>query len=267
MHGTTGGLSSGSDGMRRDFAIRLRDVTLRLPTGRRRAGRVFRGLRKTIGSPWTADPGAPPEVAALDNVSLTIKEGRRAGIIGHNGAGKSVLLRVMAGIYTPTSGSCETRGQVSTMFSTSPGNYWNATGREYIMLLGLTRGLSRREVNLRTPHIIQFSGIGDYLNLPLRMYSVGMRSRLAFAIATCTDSEVLLIDENIGAVDLRFRARSSEYITRTLAATGTLVIASQDMRLIRELCDVAVWIHRGRLHGMGQVDEILDAYRSEQLEG
>ena len=267
MPGATGGSSSGSDGVPQDFVIRLQEVTLRLPAGGRLARGAPRRLRESIGAPLTVRRGAPLEVTALDSVSLTIGQGERIGIIGHNGAGKSVLLRVMAGIYAPTSGSCEVQGRISTMLSISPGHYWDATGLEYMMLIGLTRGMTRKEVNLRVPDIVRFSEIGDYLHLPVRTYSTGMRTRLVFAIATCIESDVLLIDEDIGAGDLRFRAKAGERIARTLTATRTLVVASQDARIIRELCDVAVWIHKGRVRGIGDVDELLDAYRSEQLDG
>ena len=263
MPGATGGSSFGSEGMRQDFAIRLREVTLRLPAGRRPQRGASLRPRETIGGPLTAHR----EVIALDDVSFTVEQGQRVGIIGHNGAGKSVLLRVMAGIYSPTSGSCETRGRISTMLSISPGNYRDATGLEYITLVGLAQGLTRKKIIRNVPDIVQFSEIGDYLHLPLRMYSTGMRTRLAFALATCIDSDVLLIDEDIGAGDLRFRAKAAARIKRPMTAVHTLVIASQDVRVIREFCDVAVWLHQGRVRGLGKVDELLDAYRAEQLDG
>lgn len=252
--------------MGRDFAIRLQDVTLRLPAGRR-PRRASPGPRETVGAPLTASRGASLDVTALDKVSLTIEQGQRAGIIGHNGAGKSALLRVMAGIYTPSSGSCEVRGRISTMLSISLSDYRDATGLEYIMLVGLTHGLSRKEVALHLPDIIRFSEIGDYANLPVRTYSTGMRTRLTFAIATCIDADVLLLDEDIGAGDLRFRAEAGKHIARTMSVTGTLVIASQDAKVIREFCDLVIWIHKGRVRRAGDVDELLEAYRFEQLDG
>ncbi len=206
------------------------------------------------------------EAAALENVSLTIRQGQRVGIIGHNGAGKTVLLRVMAGIYSPTSGVCETRGRLSTMFSTVVGIYGDATGLEYITLIGLTRGLGRKEIERHIPDILHLSEITDYVHLPLRTYSAGMRARLMFAVAVCIDWDVLLIDEDIGASDPRFRSKVREHINGKMADTHTLVIASQSEKVIREFCNVAVWIHKGRMRRTGGVDELLDAYLSEQLE-
>ncbi len=244
-------------------------MTLRLPgrAGRRRAHGARRSLLETIGNPVTTRRRASLEVVALDNLSLTIGQGQRVGIIGHNGAGKSVLLRVMAGIYAPSSGNCEVRGRVSTMLTTLLSDYRDATGLEYIMLVGLTRGLTRREIDRRVPEIVRFSEIGDYLHLPVRTYSTGMRTRLMFAIATCVDSDVLLIDEDIGAGDLRFRSEVGKRILSAMTAASTLVIASQEARIIREFCDTVVWIHKGRLRGMGDVEELLDAYRVEQTGG
>ncbi len=265
MDSTTGGSPSGSDGVPEDFVIRLREVTLRLPVGRR-AGRGPHQPPGTVGAPLAATRGALLEVVALENVSLTIRQGQRVGIIGHNGAGKTVLLRVMAGIYSPTSGVCETRGRLATMFSTAVGSYLDATGLEYITLIGLTRGLGRKEIERHLPDIIHLSEITDYVHLPLRTYSAGMRARLMFAVAVCIDWDVLLIDEDIGASDPRFRSKVGEHINGKVADTHTLVVASQSEKVIREFCDVAVWIHKGRVRRTGGVDELLDAYLSEQLE-
>ncbi len=250
--------------MRQDFAIRLREVTLRLPVGKR-VGRGLHQPQGSVGVPLDVSPGSPTEVVALDNVSLTIAPGQRVGIIGHNGAGKTVLLRVMAGIYSPSSGSCEARGRISTLLSIRVGPYRDATGIEYITLICLTRGLGHKEIKRLIPDILQFSELGDYVYLPLRMYSVGMRTRLVFAAALCIDWNLLLIDEDIGAGDPRFRARVREWINRKRTTT-TLVIASQSAPILREFCDVAVWMHKGRVRRIGAVDELLDAYRSEQLD-
>ena len=264
MDGIIGGSSSGYNGMRQDFAIRLREVTVRLPVGRL-AGRGLHQPQGIVGAPLDVSPGSPKEVVALDKVSLTIAPGQRVGIIGHNGAGKTVLLRVMAGIYSPSSGSCEVRGRISTLLSTTVHPYDDATGMEYIILLCLTRGLGWKEIKRLLPDILQCSELGDYVYLPLRTYSVGMRTRLVLAVAVCIDWDVLLIDEDIGASDPRFHARASGWINRK-RGTSTLVIASQSAPVLREFCEVAVWIHKGCVRRIGAVDELLDAYRSEQLD-
>ncbi len=243
-----------------DLAVRLKDVTVRFPVGS--AGRGPRRSQGTVGGPLSGGRRSLA-VTALNKVSFTVAKGQRVGIIGHNGAGKTALLRVMAGIYTPTSGSCETRGRISTMFSNVPGIYYDATGLEYATLFCLARGLGRKEIKRLLPEIVRFSEIGDYLHFPLRMYSAGMKVRIAFAMAVCIDWDLLLIDEDIVAGDPRFHVRARELVTRKVAEAGTLVVASQSARIIREFCDVAVWIEKGRVLRIGDVGELLDVYHAE----
>ena len=234
------------------FAIRLRRVSLRLPVGSR-AWR--RGRERVLGA---------AEVAALEDVSLTVARGTWMGLVGHNGAGKTVLLRVMAGIYPPTSGSREARGRVSAMLETAVGDYRESTGFEYAVLMGLSQGMTRAEVATRIPDIAGFSGLGDWMRQPLRAYSAGMRIRLAFAIATCARADILLLDEDIGAADPGFRARARARVDSVLGPEGTLVVASQSMRAIREFCDSAVWLHEGRVRAVGPVGETVEAYLRER---
>ena len=246
------------------FAIRLRRAGLRLPVGSR-AGRRGRGA--AAGAPMTAARGRAAEVAALEDVSLDIARGTRIGLVGHNGAGKTVLLRVMAGIYPPTSGRREARGRVSAMLETTIGDYRESTGFEYAVLMGLCQGVTRAEAAARVPDIAGFSGLGDWMRQPLRTYSAGMRVRLAFAIATCARADILLLDEDIGAADPGFRARARARVDSVLGPEGALVMASQSMRAIREFCDSAVWLHEGRVRAAGPVDETVAAYLAERRGG
>lgn len=211
--------------------------------------------------------GRAAEVAALEDISLTVAPGRRVGLIGHNGAGKTVLLRVMAGIYPPTSGSREARGRVSAMLETTTGDYRESTGFEYAILMGLSRGMTRAGIAARVPDIAGFSGIGDWMRLPLRAYSAGMRVRLAFAIATCARADILLLDEDIGAADPGFRARARTRVDSVLGPEGALVMASQSMRAIRDFCESAVWLHEGRVRAKGPVDETVAAYLADRRGG
>lgn len=212
-------------------------------------------LRETVA----AASRTPQRMTVLDDVSLTIGKGERVGIIGHNGAGKTALLRIVAGIYPPTAGTCEAEGRVSCLFSTALHGYGDATALEFIVLVGLTRGLSRKEVSRHVPAIARFSEIRGHIHAPTRTLSEGMRTRLAFAIAICIDWDVLLLDEEIGASDLRFRAKARRRLKD--AANGkTLMVASHDSRVVRDFCDRAVWIHKGRVRASGGVDELLAAY-------
>ena len=156
-------------------------------------GRVVGGvLRRQTAS------GKQVVVRALDNVSLTVNHGDQLGIIGHNGAGKSTMLRVFAGIYEPSQGSITVEGRVSPLFSTSPGLDLDDTGYENIVTCGLLLGMSRDEIERKMPEIEAFSELSDYLALPARTYSAGMLVRLGFAIATAIDPEILLLDEELG---------------------------------------------------------------------
>lgn len=232
----------------------MKSVSLRLPApqhGLRRAA-----LLKGIAAPARRRKS----ITVLDDVSLTIRQGQRIGVIGDNGAGKTALLRVMAGIYPPTTGACEVRGRVSCLFDTSLHGYGDATALEFIMLAGLTRGLRRKEVNRLIPAVYRLSEIGRHLYMPTRTLSDGLRTRLVFAIAMCIDWDVLLLDEEIGTSDLRFRAKARRRMQEA-PEQKTLVVCSHDSRIIREFCDRAVWIDEGRLRASGAVEELLGAYR------
>ena len=244
-----------------DFAIRLRRVGLRLPTGSRA---LRRGPGRAVGAPLVAARGCAAEAAALEDVTLDVARGARVGLVGHNGAGKTVLLRVMAGIYPPTAGTREARGRISAMLDTVMGGYRDATGVEYTVLMGLCRGMTRAGIAARVPDIAGFSGIGDWMRLPLRAYSAGMRTRLAFAVATCVHADILLVDEDIGAADPGFRARARARVDSMLGPADTLVMASQSMRAVREFCDSAVWLHEGRVRAIGPVGETVEAYLRER---
>lgn len=235
-------------------AVRMQSVSLRLPApqhGSRRAA-----LLNSIAAPVRGDKA----ITVLDDVSLTIRQGQRIGLIGDNGAGKTALLRVMAGIYPPTKGTCAVHGRVSCLFDTSLHGYGDATALEFIMLAGLTRGLRRKAVNRLIPAVYRLSGIGRHIYMPTRTLSDGLRTRLVFAIAMCVDWDVLLLDEEIGTSDLRFRAKAKRRIQEA-PDQKTLVVCSHDSRIIREFCDRAIWIHDGRVRASGAVEELLAAYR------
>lgn len=241
--------------MEPDVAIRLRSVSLRLPARQRR-------VRRTALQDGVAQPSlARRHVAVLEDVSLTIRRGQRVGVVGDNGAGKTALLRVIAGIYPPTEGTCETAGRMSCLFDTSLHGYGDATALEFVMLAGLTRGLRRREIDKLIPAVYRLSEIGRHIHRPTRALSDGLRTRLVFAIAMCVEWDVLLLDEEIGTSDLRFREKARRRIQEAPEAK-TLMVCSHDSRVIRDFCDQAVWIHEGRIRASGDVDELLAAYRA-----
>lgn len=199
-------------------------------------------------------------VRALDGISLQFEHGDRVGLVGHNGAGKSTLLRVLAGVYEPTTGAILTEGSVSPLFNTSPGLDPEDTGYENIMTCGLFLGMTREEVERKTPDIEQFTELGDYLSLPCRTYSSGMLMRLGFAIATAIDPEILILDEGLGAGDARFAERAAKRIDALVARSSIMVFASHANSLIESMCNKAVLMDGGKITAVGPVGEILDLY-------
>jgi ABC-type polysaccharide/polyol phosphate transport system ATPase subunit len=182
------------------------------------------------------------------------------GIIGHNGAGKSTLLRVLAGVYVPTSGRVTIEGRVSALFNTSPGLDSDDTGFENIVTCGLFLGMSRADIRAKTPEIAEFTELGDYLNLPVRTYSAGMITRLAFAIATSIDPEILVLDEGLSAGDARFAEHAEQRVDELVKRSSILIIASHAEGLIRSMCNRAMLLESGRVVTIGEVDEVIETY-------
>ena len=199
-------------------------------------------------------------VRALDSVSLTVRHGDQLGIIGHNGAGKSTMLRIFAGIYEPSQGSISIDGRVSPLFSTSPGLDLDDTGYENIVTCGLLLGMSRDEISRKLPEIEAFSELSDYLALPARTYSTGMLVRLGFAIATSIEPEILLLDEELGAGDARFAARAAKQVETLIERSSIVVLASQSEDLIRRICNRAILLDHGRIVADGPAGEVLEIY-------
>jgi ABC-type polysaccharide/polyol phosphate transport system ATPase subunit len=199
-------------------------------------------------------------VRALDSVSLTLNDGARVGIIGHNGAGKSTMLRVLAGIYQPSYGSISIKGQVSPLFNTSPGLDLDDTGYENIVTCGLLLGMTRAEIARKMRDIEAFTELGDYLALPVRTYSSGMLVRLGFAIATAIDPEILLLDEGLGAGDARFASRAAMRVQELISRSSIVVLASHSDELIRQMCNRAILLAQGRVVADGATEEVLGLY-------
>ena len=200
-------------------------------------------------------------VRAIDNLSLTLRDGDRLGIIGHNGAGKSTLLRVCAGVYEPTQGHVLVEGKLSPLFNIAPGLDPDDTGYENIVTCGLFLGMTREEIARKSPDIEQFTELGEYLALPARTYSTGMLTRLGFAIATAIDPEILVLDEGLGAGDARFADKAKQRVDALIERTSILILASHSDALIQAMCNRAILMHSGRLEMDGKVDDVLAEYR------
>lgn len=201
-------------------------------------------------------------VRALDDLNLDLEHGARIGLIGHNGAGKSTVLRVMAGIYEPTGGAVHSEGDVAPIFDIRFGMDPEASGWENILLRGMYLGYSRREIQLQLHEIGEMSGLGAFLDMPLRTYSAGMATRLAFAVCTSIKPEILLIDEGIGAGDASFVAQARERMRTFIGEAGVLVMASHSNDLLREWCSEGLWMEHGRIRLRGAIETVIKAYEA-----
>lgn len=215
-------------------------------------------LKKRLVARVTRRSTRITSIKALAGIDLVVPEGSRLGLVGANGSGKTTLLRVIAGTLFPSSGTLVTSGRVAAMLDGNLGIDPEATGYENIMIHGLLLGQSRSEIQMAEPDIVEFSGLGDRLHHAVHTYSSGMRTRLAFSIATSIDPEILLLDEGIGMADAEFTARANERLRAFLGRAGILVIASHSQELLRQFCDVAVWLEAGRIIDYGPVDEVLE---------
>jgi len=227
-----------------------------------------RSLKKTLVAATTGGSiGSDAKhivVQALDQVSLQLHQGDRVALIGHNGAGKTTLLRVLAGIFEPRVGSVRIEGRVTPMFDVNLGIDPESSGYENIILRGLYLGLTRAEILARRDSVAEFTELGPFLDIPVRTYSAGMLARLAFAMATCIEPEILLLDEGIGAGDAGFVEKANERLDQFIRRAGILVLASHSVELVRKLCNTAVLMEHGRVLWKGDIEEGLKLY-SERL--
>ena len=209
------------------------------------------------------DIGGKKYILALDGLNFEIETGQRVGLVGRNGSGKSTLLRVLGGIYSPTSGELAVSGKISSMFNLGLGVQADASGRENIVIRGLVKGWRRTEIEKQMDGIIEFSELRDFIDLPLRTYSTGMRMRLLFAIATSFSPEILLLDEWIGAGDVHFQSKAAERMNKLVDNAGIVVIASHNRGLIKRVCDRAIWLDRGRVRAFDKIDKVFELMDQE----
>ncbi|MBE1572995.1 ABC transporter ATP-binding protein [Amycolatopsis roodepoortensis] len=205
-----------------------------------------------------------PIIEALRDVSLSLREGDRVGLVGHNGAGKSTLLRLLSGIYEPTRGTAQVVGRIAPVFDLGVGLDPEVSGHENILIRGLFLGMSRKQMAKRVDDIAEFTELGDYLHLPLRTYSAGMRVRLALGVVTTIDPEILILDEGLGAIDAAFLTKARERLVDLARRSGVLVFASHSDELLRELCSTGLWMDEGRIRTRGSLDEVLATYHDDQ---
>jgi ABC-type polysaccharide/polyol phosphate transport system ATPase subunit len=200
------------------------------------------------------------EVHALRGVSFEVPSGQVLGVIGANGAGKSTLMRTVAGILPPTSGRIEVFGRVSTLLALGVGFNSALTGKENVVLGGLAAGLSRAEIDAKYEEITDFAEIGDFMDMPMRTYSSGMYSRLAFAVAVHMEPDIMIIDEALSAGDAHFKMKAQAKMEELVSKARTMLLVSHALGTIKEMCHEAIWLHQGQLLRRGDPEEIVESY-------
>lgn len=212
-------------------------------------------------------PGKMDTFEAIHPMSFETREGDVVGIIGKNGSGKSTLLRAVSGIFSPDSGEIETYGNTVSLMALGVGFRPDLSGRENIFLSGLLLGFRENQIRARLDEIIAFSELGDFIDMPVRTYSSGMFSKLAFSISAIMEPDILLIDEVLSVGDAKFKKKSYQKIrTLLMERVKTAMIVSHNMDTVRTLCNRVIWINDGRLIADGETDEVIAAYEADSLQ-
>lgn len=217
-------------------------------------------IQVATGGQLSADRQGHVVVRALEGLNFTFQDGDRIGLLGHNGAGKSTLLRLLSGIYEPSLGIAQINGKIGSLIDINIGIDHEATGRENIYLRGALLGMSKKEIAKRIDEIIEFSELGDFVDMPLRTYSTGMHLRLSFAVSTIVRTEILLMDEWLSVGDEGFKHKAEQRMDELFKTTNILVIASHSRQLILNTCNRAIWLEHGKIRMDGTPQEICNVY-------
>ena len=237
--------------------IELKDVSLDYPV----YGTSSRSLKNKVLHLATGgrlnDDEKIVRVEALKNINLNLEVGDRLGLIGHNGAGKTSLLKVLAQIYEPSRGTVKITGKTNCLFDIMVGIDSSLTGYDNIFLRGLILGYTKQQIANAIPAIEEFAELGAYMRMPLKSYSSGMLLRLAFGIITSVRSEILLIDEIVNVGDARFIEKAKARMTSLIHESDIMVLSTHDNTTIKEFCNKALWLEKGEIKLFGPVDEVL----------
>ena len=203
----------------------------------------------------------PDRFVAVKGISFYVREGEILGIIGKNGSGKSTTLNALAGIFSPDSGSIDLNGHSISLLSIGVGFIREMTGRENITLSGMLLGFTEEQVKAKEQEIIDFAEIGEFIDMPVRTYSSGMYSKLAFSITAILETDIMLIDEVLSVGYQKFKKKSYEKMKSLISNKDrTVVIVSHSIETLKQLCDTVMWMHEGQIKRIGDPDEVLDEY-------
>ncbi len=201
------------------------------------------------------------EFWALQDVSFTLAPGDRLGILGLNGAGKSTLLKVIAGVYKPTQGKVRKEGVLAPLLELGAGFDSQYTGAENIYLYGAVLGYSKKFIDEKFDEIVEFSELGDFINVPIKNYSSGMKTRLGFSIVTIIDPDILILDEVLSVGDAKFRKKSEDKVMSMFDKGVTVLFVSHSLEQVRRLCNKAMILDHGKMVAFGDIDEVADTYQ------
>lgn len=236
-----------------NIAIEVKDLVISYKT-------IRRGSLKSL---LTHKKKAAKEFVAVKGVSFSVEEGEVVGIVGKNGSGKSTMLRSIAGVFSPNSGSIDIKGHSVSLLAIGVGFEKKLSGRENIMLSGLLLGFSEKEIREKMDAIIEFSELGEFIDRPVKTYSSGMHSKLAFSITAMLETDIMLIDEVLSVGDVKFKKKSYEKIKQLIQGdTRTVLIVSHSSETLRKLCSKILWLHEGEMKMYGDTEEVLKEYEA-----
>jgi len=239
--------------------IEVRDLTVDLPIYSTQSRSLRRSVMKLSTGGRLMREDDRVVIRAISDASFTLERGDRLGLVGHNGSGKSTLLRTLAGIYRPTSGTVRVEGSISAALDPMMGLELEASGLTNIVALSRYRGASRKEAMAALPAIADFSELGPFLDLPVKSYSAGMVARLAFAVATSFEPDILLMDEWIAAADHAFVSKARKHLKAYFAQAKAVVLATHDLGVIKQLCNKVLVLENGVARALGSPAELLAA--------
>ena len=244
-----------------DTLIDLQDVSVQFPVYNAYGRSLKRSLvHMSTGGRIGLSTTDRVVVKALSGITLRLEHGDRLGLIGHNGAGKTTLLRVLGGAYEPTGGKITRIGKTAALFDLMLGMDPESTGRENIFIRGRMLGMSNAEIEAGSAAIEEFTELGDYLDMPIRTYSSGMTVRLAFAVSTAINPEILLMDEWLSAGDSAFMEKAEHRMKSLVGQTGILVLASHSSGLLKSVCNKGLVMEHGEMKFLGSIDEAIARY-------